>query len=463
MQHISQTGLPPVTIRQSRGGRIGSPKLRQTLAQCEDFAGLEEDTNRYDLLLLVKRVGKSAGFTPRMMSLLDYYMSFTRDIDWEEGASPIVYQSLSRTALDLGVSERQIQKLEKALFEVGALTWNDSGNHRRYGQRDEETGMIVYAYGVDLTPLAYLKAALQDKLHEKKLYEQAWMEQKRQISWYRRQIKAGLCEIAALQEEEGIESAASLHEFEASYNAIAVQIRTHMDLPRLLELTAEHKSLYEHVLKTLETAQMDHDSTDNAPEITNKSSSTSEERFIHYKSTNKKQSNKLDTSSSSHISFQESSNENSEPQKVHTEDEDSPNSKEEENPILKTGLQHITLKQALNAASERFRNHMPLEPRPMEWGDFVEAAYKIKGDLFISQQSWANACMVLGRGGAAICVLLTDQAAQREENRVMKPAAYFNAMISRAKRGELKLHQSVFGILKRDNDNAPEGEGRDHA
>ena len=102
-----------------------------------------------------------------MINLLDYYMAFTRDLDWEEGSSPIVYQSLSRTALDLGVSERQIQKLEKALFEVGAITWNDSGNHRRYGQRCQETGRINYAYGVDLTPLAYIKADLEIKLAEK--------------------------------------------------------------------------------------------------------------------------------------------------------------------------------------------------------------------------------------------------------------------------------------------------------
>jgi replication initiation protein RepC len=48
--------------------------------------------------------------------------------------------------LDFGVSERQIQKLERSLFEVGAIAWNDSGNHRRYGSRDPETGEIIYAY-----------------------------------------------------------------------------------------------------------------------------------------------------------------------------------------------------------------------------------------------------------------------------------------------------------------------------
>ena len=101
------------------GGRIASPKLRLSQEQCEEFDGLDKNANRYDLLLLVKRVGKAAGFSPRMITLLDYYMSFTRDIDWEEGGRPIVYQSLAKTALDMGVSERQIQILENQLFDLG--------------------------------------------------------------------------------------------------------------------------------------------------------------------------------------------------------------------------------------------------------------------------------------------------------------------------------------------------------
>lgn len=106
-------------IPQTKRGRVSSPKLRKSLEEAESFLGLDANTQRYDLLTLVKRVGKSAGFTSRMFELLDYCMSFTREIEWSEGHSPIVYQSLSRTALDLSISERQIQRLEQALFEVG--------------------------------------------------------------------------------------------------------------------------------------------------------------------------------------------------------------------------------------------------------------------------------------------------------------------------------------------------------
>ncbi|MFO1022740.1 MAG: hypothetical protein U0903_18895 [Planctomycetales bacterium] len=48
----------------------------------------------------------------RMIQLLDYYFAFTRDADWERGSRPVVYQSLAKTALDLSVTERQVQRLE---------------------------------------------------------------------------------------------------------------------------------------------------------------------------------------------------------------------------------------------------------------------------------------------------------------------------------------------------------------
>lgn len=74
-----QTNLhEPTTPTWGRGGgRAASPAYREALIKCEDFSGLEEGADRYQLLLLVKRVGRQAGFTPRMITLLDYYMAFT--------------------------------------------------------------------------------------------------------------------------------------------------------------------------------------------------------------------------------------------------------------------------------------------------------------------------------------------------------------------------------------------------
>jgi replication initiation protein RepC len=446
MQHIAAHLTPDIpAIPYSRGGRVSSPELRYSQHLADDFAGLEKDTDRYDLLLLVKRAGKAAGFSSRMIQLLDYYMAFTRDTDWEEGARPIVYQSLAKTALDLGVSERQIQRLEQALFEAAALTWNDSGNHRRYGQRCRETGKILYAFGVDLTPLAYLKSELQAKLQEKGLYDQAWMETKRQISFHRRQI----CAVLAEGSEQGANPPAWLADAGRQYQELAVPIRTYIKLEELRSLLAGHKALYHQIIARLGNA-----GAAKIPSMIVKESSRDDTRVVHYNSTNQESFNKLKNCRPAAICFRESVPEpsSSRPQTmlIPKPEEGRETTAEETNPVLTTGLQHITLKQALNAASERFRAHIPMQPRPMNWTDIIEAAYRLKPELHISQKNWGEACISLGRVGAAICLLLTDQAMQREADPVRKPGAYFRAMINRATTGELYLHSSVFGILKRE-------------
>jgi len=452
--------LPEMTT--PGGGRIASPKLRHSLEQCEEFEGLEKNVNRYDLLLLVKRAGKAAGFSPRMITLLDYYMSFTRDIDWEEGSRPIVYQSLARTALDMGVSERQIQILENQLFEVGALTWHDSGNHRRFGQRCDETGQIMFAYGAELTPLAYLRAALKDKLVEKQLYDKAWMETKRQISWYRRQIRAILLEAESGAGDTGESFSldnTEIVDFTRRYEQVAVPIRTYMDLMSLRDLLGKHKELYETLnAKAAQYDQARFNSSNNNG-ITDKDSSKDDSNDVHYKYTNKKQLNKLSTSRTSPNGFQESvaeaspSHSDIDPSgKGDAKNEKKEESSDEQSTILSTGLQHVTLKQLLNVSSERLKAQLPMEARPMNTNDFVEAASRLNKTLGISQNSWGHACMTLSRIGAAVCVILTDQANLREENRVMKPGAYFNAMVNRAKTGDLKLHKAVMGMLRRENE-----------
>lgn len=427
--HMTSISFSHSTTGSRGGGRIASPAFRHSLQQCADFTGLEETTNRYDLLLLVKRVGKAAGFTSRMMQLLDYYMAFTRECDWEEGARPIVYQSLARTALDLGVTERQIQKIEKQLFEVGAITWNDSGNHKRYGQRDPKTGRLLYAYGVDLTPLAYLRGELQEKLHEKQLRDSAWLEAKRQISAARRQIRSMLLE---WEQEEG--RTPELQAFTNAYEAIAVQIRTHIALPALRSMLQEHHALHDKILGHLSAAKpaaMEAQQVPQSVSIPTERTSTSDLLDAHYKYTTLK-INK--DSSPTDASLQESVADPSVPF----------------DPVLSAGVPHVTLKAALQAASPRLRERLPLEPRPLNWQDIIEAAYSLRADLAISQASWSEACALLGRVGAALCLLITDQGTLREDDPVLKPPAFFNGMINKGRVGELRLHSSIFGLIERE-------------
>ncbi len=400
----------PTEFSHCRAGRIASYRHRDRFELSREFVGIEHGVNRYELLLLAKKLGKAGGFTPRMIQLLDHYMAFTQAQDWEEGSRPIVYQSLSRTALELGVSERQIQKLENRLFEVGAITWNDSGNHKRHGYRDKKTGRIVYAFGIDLSPLASIRADLEKKLAEKQSLQSQWMQTKRKISWYRSQIRA----MVSAKAEEG----SCVIDAQARYDEIAIQIRTHLGLPELITLCTRHKELFDALdsqwSKVVVDASAAIDEKEEgetlAPESEN-SSLTNEQKFAHKQPTNPiNKFNKLKRLSPG-TGFQESKQEKPVPN----------------NRVLSSGKDQLQLSEVVHAASERFKERLPVSKTT--WPDVVETPSHLASTLGITQTVWGNACQRMGRHGAAICVMRVDLACQRRANPVLHPSAYFLAMI----------------------------------
>ena len=471
--------ISPAQQLRRRGGRSSTPQYRQTQDFSQEFSGLEDNVSRYDLLLLVKRTGKAAGFTPRMIAMLDYYMAYTRDCDWEEGSRPIVYQSLTRTALDLGISERQVQKLERQLADHGAITWNDAGNCRRYGLRDEKTGKLRFAYGVDLSPLASLRAELQETLHEKQLREAAWLDTKRQISWHRAQIRAMLDEALQLMEEgRGGFEAEILTVHQAQAETLAKPIRTYMTLEALRDLLQAHSALY----AVLKTALDQHAPSLEDPAVSQKRSPADEQKFAHKETTNQSPSNKLDTGNHSvlnekggvrqrqhHEETPSGCGETPVPEASQgrgemsngtqtapsAESRASVNANPEAAPQLtrlSCGLEHLNWKQIMQAASDRFMDHLVRQTagmqRPILASDCVRAAYDLSRQLGIAHDAWIEACTAIGDQAAAICIILIDHAVQRPENAVRKPTGYFRAMIGKAGRGELHLHKSIFGLTK---------------
>jgi replication initiation protein RepC len=431
------------------GGRLSSVKLRTINTQCEAFEGLDKSISRYDLLVLVKRVGKAAGFTPQMINLLDYYMAFTRDIDWTNGNRPIVFKAISATALEMGVSERQIQMLEKQLFDAGAITWHDSGNHKRYGRRCEKSGRILWGYGIELTPLAFLKTELENKLHEKQLYEQAWQETKRSISFYRRQIRSILNEAGVGQ---GCLTTNQVQKFEDRYTEVAVTIRAHQKLDILRDLLKRHESLYKELCDVSDTAtHIDTIETPSIITLSEKPSSTDEQTCVHKESSTYPPFDKSNICSSSFHDGQGRDVEPPAPPSKQSDDranELQKPSRSKETTIKATGLHLLSLRQLIAVSSERIQNQLPFDGQPLKHTDIVDAAYNVKNKLMISQQSWVQACDTLGRIGAAVCIILTDRAVNRPDNPVQKPGAYFKSMITRAESGQLNLQKSIMGAMK---------------
>ena len=417
------------------GGRISSPKFRAGLQDLDDYIGLETDIDRFKALKLVKIAGKEAGFSPELVELLEYYIIRTDEVDWQEGSQPINYQSVTTTAQDLDISERQVRNREKALHAIGALTWQDSGNFKRYGVRDRETRHIQYAFGVDLSPLASLMPFLEAKIEQKQQAKATWNETKRKISAYRARIRALIAEAELCNLDDDI-----LFNFSEEYAAISYSIRTYHSQTDLISLLTRHKALYDGVSQALEECSVAVEKSSFSCDT----SATGATEFPHIHSTTLKKSNKLDYSSHSDTGFQESVADPTEPK-----DEDRACGKDQQEEKSGPKYPDVTLKQILNAASSRFLEKMPMEQRPMNERDFIEAAYRLLPHLGIHKSAWGDACTNIGRLGAAICVLIIDQKQDSPENRVRNPGGYLRAMAQRAKTGELNLHGSIFGLLKR--------------
>lgn len=426
----------PISPPCENGGRFVAPKYRQYLPETSEECGLQDDIRRYDLLKAVKKAGKDAGFKPELVELLEYYVVRTQDVDWTCGARPIMYQSVISTAQDLDISERQVRNREKALHALGALSWYDSGNFKRYGMRDRETGAILYAFGVDLSPLAALLPHLEEKIAQKQEHKKKWHDTKRRISAYRAQIRIA---IAGLQDTD---MAAN---FQARYDAIAHTIRTYHSLDALQQLRDAHKALYDSVTAVLVASQ----TAEKADNI----SPTDVIDCPHIQSTNNKISNKLDYSNRADRGDQVKQKDNilkpSRPQRQTP----LPTHKTAGNSHVTEDISNITWKQVINACSDRYKAHIPLHNRPLSWGDLTEAAHALLPLLNINQSAWWQACSVLGRTGATICVMIIDQKAQDPDNPIRNAGGYLRVMTQRATQGNLNLQGSIFGLLKRDIDN----------
>ncbi|MAE50921.1 MAG: hypothetical protein CMH27_03845 [Micavibrio sp.] len=422
------------------GGRLSSPKFRAGLQDLDEYIGLEEDVDRFKALKLVKMAGKDAGFSAELVELLEYYVIRTDEADWKEGSQPINYQSVTTTAQDLDISERQVRNREKALHALGALSWQDSGNFKRYGMRDRETREIQYAFGVDLSPLASLMPVLEAKVAAKQAAKAKWNETKRKISAYRARIRALIAEAGHYDELDEM-----LLHITYEYEKISFSIRTYHAQSDLDDLLGEHKALYEAMYQALEGVAQAEDKSSFSCDT----SATDETDFPHIQCTNFQTSNKLDYSNRSGISLQEGVAGSTETNNKHTACGDIAKEQEAESNKIAETISKITWKQVLNACSDRFKERIPLHERPLSWQDLTDAAHGLLPTLGIHKSAWWEACSTLGRTGATICIMIIDQKMQDSSNPIRSPGGYLREMTVRAQKGELNLQGSIFGLLKR--------------
>lgn len=398
--------------------------------------GREMAVERGRALVAVKRIGAHIGLKPGDMMLLDTLAAFTRSQDWQAGQRPIVWASNAYLMEQTGFSLSALKRHLRRLAEAGLIAFHDSPNGKRWGHRDAE-GMIVEAYGFDLSPLA-VQAEAFEQLHSDRQAERSLCQRlRRQITIARRMIRARL--EAALNEA----LPGPWARLRGLFDALLTRLPRRTDGAEALERALGG-------FKALQTRVEDAyaGAVDTPVEI------PVEDRMECPEKT--QEMNPRETISDPHIPI------TNQPLSVTC------NRSEKERAA--SGVPNARPEEQVDSALEdwvtqlREKRPMPLDlPIVMQacpefaswarslggylknWGDLHRLAGDLRPMIGVSEQAWALAQERLGpQQATAALALVFDKHCAGE---VASPGGYLRGMIEKAGAGELHLERSFFGRL----------------
>lgn len=386
----------------------------------------------------VKRVGAHLGLKASDMMLLDTLGAFTQPQDWEEGRRPIVWASNAYLIERTGFSLSALKRHTRRLAELGVIAFQDSPNGKRWGRRDAN-GVIIEAYGFNLAPLA-ARAEEFEQLHSKLLAERELCKRlKRQITIFRRMIRAQI-ETARTQALAGPwRQLASLFE-----DLLAKLPRGKATSEALNHLLMRFRNLQERVeltflKKTDETEAVENLGGDQEQVL--KNTREMDPKVVisepHIQTTN--QLNPVISNAPKIEKTADVEPKELQVKKVGGE----PNKKADETRNKhRKALELSTLMQACPEFASWARN---MGGYVNDWIDLHRVAGQLGPMIGITEQAWHTAQDRLGKQAATAALMLVfDKHCTGE---VASPGGYLLGMVKKAVAGELRLERSFYGRL----------------
>ncbi|MAB08336.1 MAG: replication protein C [Rhodobacteraceae bacterium] len=418
------------------GWRKPTPGLgiAEQLAQAGEQVAIPKST----AFVAIKRVGAHIGLKAGDLLLLDTLGAFTQAQDWEEGRRPIVWASNAYLMEQTGFSLSALKRHARRLAEVGVISFKDSPNGKRWGRRDAD-GVIIEAYGFDLSPLS-ARAEEFEQLHIEIQAERALCQRlKRQITVSRRMIRARI-EAAVSGALKG-----PWAQLTTLFEELLARLpRRHTASERLERLMDWFRELQERVEAAYLRAVRADEVVENTPEAIQQVSEKTQEmnpREVisdpHILTTTK-----LDPVISNSSEKEEAAGiaPNAPPEeRVDRELEDWV---AEVRKKRGAALDLPTVMQACPEFAQWARN---VGGYLKDWGDLHRVAGQLRPMIGVSEHAWNLAQDRLGPQIATAALVLTfDKHAKGE---VASPGGYLRGMIEKAGAGELHLERSFYGRL----------------
>ncbi|MCW1952149.1 MAG: plasmid replication protein RepC [Octadecabacter sp.] len=386
----------------------------------------------------VKRVGAHIGLKAGDMMLLDTLGAFTQSQDWEEGRRPIVWASNAYLMEQTGFSLSALKRHARRLAEAGAIAFQDSPNGKRWGRRDAE-GVIIEAYGFDLSPLS-ARVEEFEQLHAELQAERALCQRlKRQITVARRMIRARI--EAALS---GALKGAWAHFTGAFEDLLGCLPRRAGASERLMGLLERFKQLQEHIetayLKAVQSIEVVESVPETSAQITNKTQDMDPSEVNsdpHILITNQLVSV---TCNSSEKEEAASVVPNAPPESQ--VDEALEEWVAETRKKRGAALDLATVMQACPEFASWARN---MGGFLKDWGDLHRVAGQLRPMIGISEHAWNVAQDRLGPQIATAALVLVFE--KHSAGEVASPGGYLRGMVEKAGAGALNLERSFYGRL----------------
>ncbi len=441
------------------GTRIITPKHRVADMFAREFTP-DDNFDRFEPIHILKRIGtklphsaSKPKWTQTLIAHLELLVSMTQEHDWIEG-KPIVWLSVTETADQLGVSNSQVNYNEKMLFKLGALTWTDSGNHKRYGKRDER-GRIITAYGVNLAPLGQLTRFLRQSAESIERERMLWRDSKTAFAGLRRKIRGVFAAVDQWRDEINAEQT----HFDDLIKDMS--IKRHTRIEEIKDWSAQLMTFLER-LDLLQTPQEVDDNPVDKFVVEKQNAANMRPLDPIYTTPG---SNELDAhripkinnynkykycsgAGDAQVVYEHpdehpaEANDDFTDRNCHERGGGQIDEAQQADPDRGSRIREVVnLSKFYQSLPQYLRNELGTYT---DWRDVINLAERLCSQLGISSYVWQEACKSMGQAAAALIIIVIEVKHQR--GIVRSPSGYLFGMIKKSKKGLLDLMPSIYGI-----------------
>jgi len=406
------------------GEQLSLPKTRATVA--------------------VKKVAAAIGLKAQDVLLLDTFGAVTQAQDWQEGRRPIVWASNHFLMEQTGFSLATLRRHVRRLCEVGVISMKDSPNGKRWGRRDDE-GIIVEAYGFDLSPLA-ARAEEFEALYAQIQAERAECASLRNaITVSRRMIRAKI--------EKALEAG-----IRGPWLDLQEAFESLLDgLPKRSEMAQGLESFLERMNKLLVSVEKAFEMAFDWPTRSDGERQSADQSLKDCSNNMKPSDIKNDTHTlttkepnpviSNRFEIKHAARvEPENPTEIPTDKPDEVDLDISWSTQSRKRRTEIDLRMLMIACPEFAELARSMEGGYLrDWTDTHRAAAKIRGIAGISEDAWNVANKVMGPAVASATIALIYD--KHVEGQIKSAGGYLRAMVERAQVGDLHLERSFYGRL----------------